>query len=253
MFANSEDNTQFSEYFYLNGKPDTIEIICDGGNTAKQKISKVDIEVVVTDQTTGKKNRKRLNISLKANAKQFGQVGVGSTKKQDFFEKQVMLWNKFGVDIEPSREKFNATLTNVGLADAIGVVYKYAANSLTNILAGDNDEDEYLYLKDLVNAINYYATLNTPGVLLVNFKGGGYEMMSFDSMESKLHAVDLAAKYNSTVKYPQVEIYDKNSGQQLLQVRLKMTSDERRNYVEKGPLMSTLLGTTVKPVKAKKK
>lgn len=253
MFANSEDNTQFSEYFYLNGKPDTIEIICDGGNPAKQKTSKVDIEVVVTDQITGKKDRRRLNISLKANAKQFGQVGVGSTKKQDFFEKQIMLWNKFGVDIEPVRAKFDATLTKVGLADAVGVAYKFAASSLNDILAGDNDEDEYLYLKDLVNAINYYATLNTPGVLLVNFKGGGYEVMSFDNMESKLHAVDLAAKYNSTVKWPQVEIYDKNSGQQLLQVRLKMTEDERRNYVEKGPLMSTLLGTSIKPVKVKKK
>jgi hypothetical protein len=253
MFANSEDNKEFSEYFYLNGKPDIIEIICDGGNPAKQKTSKVDIEVVVTDQTTGKKSRRRLNISLKAQAKQFGQLGVGSDRTQDFFEKQIMLWDKFGVDIEPVRAKFNATLSKVGLADAIAVVYKYAASSLNNILDGDNDEDEYLYLKDLTNAISYYATLHTPGILLVNFKGGGYEMMSFDSMESKLHAVDLAAKYNSTVKWPQVEIYDKKSGQQLLQVRLKMTADERRNYIEKGPLMSVLLGTTVKPVKAKKK
>jgi hypothetical protein len=252
MFANSDDNREFSEYFYLNGKPDTIEIICDGGNPAKQKTSKVDIEVVVTDQLTGRKNRKRLNISLKAQAKQFGQLGAGSTSKQDFFEKQTELWNRFGVDIEPVRRKFDAILAKGELADAIGMVYKYAASSLNEVLAGDNDEDEYLYLRDLVSAINFYATLNTPGIMLVNFKGGGYEIMSFDSMESKLHAVDLAAKYSTSTKWPQVEVYDKNSGEQLLQIRLKVTADERRNYIEKGPLMTTLLGTSVKPVKVRK-
>lgn len=254
MFANSDDNRKFSEYFYLNGKPDTIEIICDGGNTAKQKVSKVDIEVVVTDQLTGKKDRKRLNISLKANAKQFGQVGAGDVRIEgDIFDKQLSLWGKFGVDVEPVRKKFDSTLKKVGLAQAIAVTYQYAAKTLNTLLAGNNDEDEYLFLKDLANGLNYYATLNTPGVLLVNFKAGGYEVISFDNMESKLQTVDLAARYRTDVSTPQVEVYDMNSGDQLFQVRLKLTEKERRNYVEKGSLMSKLLGTTVKPVKVKKK
>ena len=240
-FANSEDNTKFSEYFYLNGKPDIIEIICDGGNPEKQKVSKVDIEVVVTDKLTGKKSRKRLDISLKANAKQFGQVGAGSEKKQDYFEKQQQLWDKFGLDINPVRAKFDETLSSQGLEQAIGEVYRFAASTMAELLSGDNDEEEYLYLNDLDRAINYFATLNNPNIILVSFERGSYEVLGFNQIADRLKSVNLTAKYNEKAAHPQVDIFDSNTGKILLQIRLKFTGTEKRNYVEKGPLMSSLL------------
>lgn len=249
MYANSDDNQNFSEYFYLNGKPDGIEIICDGGNTEKQKISKVDIEVIVKDLTTGKSHKQRMDISLKANAKQFGQVGVGSDRLQDYFSKQESLWGEFGVYLEPIKDVFDEILQSEGLVNALEVSYKYAASELARTLSGDDDDEEYKFIREIVKGIDYYATLRTPNVILVNFKGGGYEMISFKDMEPKLAAVNLTARYNDNTKWPQVEVYDSNSGSILFQVRLKITSDERRNYVEKGPLMSQLFGTSVKKKK----
>ena len=251
MFANSEENAKFSEYFYKNGKPDAINIVCDGGNPAKQKTSKVDIEVVVTDKLTGKTRKQRMDISLKAVAKQFGQVGMGSAAKGDYFEKQKVLWEKFGVDVEPVRKKFDK-LAKSDLLSAVAEVYAYAAKIINEMLAGDDSLDEFAYLKTMANGINYYATLNTPNVMLVNLKGGGYEMISFANMEPKLATVNLAARYRKDLATPQVEVYDVDSNQVLFQVRVKWLGDEKRNYIEKGPLMSTLLGTTVKPMRKKK-
>jgi len=245
LFANSEDNEKFSQYFYLNGKPDAINIICDGGNPAKQKVSKVDIEVIVTDKLTGKKHKQRMDISLKAVAKQFGQVGVGDARKWDYFEKQQTLWQHFGVDLSPIEKKFDKK-SKSDLYSAIAEVYQYAAKIINNMLAGDNDLDEYAYLSTVSQGINYFATLNTPNVILVNLKGGGYEMISFRDMEKKLQAVDLAARYRADLSSPQVDVYDKKTKAVLFQVRLKWLADEKRNYIEKGPLMTTLFGTTIK-------
>ena len=120
------------------------------------------------------------------------------------------------------------------------------------MLDGDDSMDEYQYLKTMTAGINYFATLNTPNVILVNLKGGGYEMISFSNMESKLEGVDLAARYRADLATPQVEVYDTFSNEILFQVRVKWLGDEKRNYVEKGSLMGKLLGATVKPMRKKK-
>ena len=248
-FANSDDNTEFSKYYYLNGRPDVINIICDGGNPEKQKISKVDIEVVVTDKLTGKVDRKRLDISLKADAAQFGQVGIGSDRLYDFFKKQTELWGKFGIDISGTEPEFDAIFKKKGLVPAIQYVYEFAADVMATLLSDNNDEDEYMFIKDLAKGINYFATLNNPNVILIDFVSGGYKMMRFDDMESKLASVKLTAEYNRKVGLPQVDVYDELTGKLFLKFRVKITSDERRNYVEKGPLMTELLGTKVKRLK----
>jgi len=249
LFANSEDNEEFSKYFYLNGRPDIINIICDGGNPEKQKISKVDIEVVITDKLTGKVDRRRLDISLKVDAAQFGQVGVGSTKDYDFFEKQVSLWNKFGVDVRPSQEGFDEAYKKGGLVDALAYIYEFAADVIATLLADDNSEDEYMFITELAKGINYYATLGNPNIILLDFSSGGYKMMRFDDIEGKLKGIKLTASYNYDTKLPQVDIYDANTGKLFVKVRVKITAKERRNYIEKGPLMTELLGTKVKRLK----
>lgn len=240
-YANSADAQAYCEYFYLNGKPDIIHVITDGisGSTTK----KSDIEVVVTDPKTGKTTHQQLNISLKAGSDQMGQVGQGKEGLE--FDSQKELWNAFGLDIESSRAEFNQLLQKKGLLDAIESIYRDAAVFLQDLLAGSFDDAEYLFLKDLVKGIDYFATLNDPSVILVSLERGTYEVMSFANLEKQLKNIDLDASYNETSATPQIEIFDKNSGAQLIRIRTKRETKKGggiyvRNYIEKGPLLKEL-------------
>ena len=241
-YANSPDAQTYSEYFYLNGKPDVIHVITDGISESTTK--KTDIEVVVTDPITGKVTHQQLNISLKAGSDQIGQVGQG--EKGQEFESQKKLWNAFGIDIESSRAEFNRDLKKKDLIFAIEGIYRDAAEFLNDLLAGSFDDAEYLFLKDLVKGIDYYATLNDPTVLLVNLEKGGYDVLSFANLRKQLKNIDLAAKFREKVgSPPQIEIFDSNTGVQLLKIRTKReTKDDGslyiRNYIEKGPLLKQL-------------
>lgn len=240
-YANSADANAYAEYFYLNGKPDVIHVITDGitGSTTK----KSDIEVVVTDPKTGKATRQQLNISLKAGSDQIGQVGQGELGEE--FDAQKKLWNAFGIDIESSRNKFNQEIKRTDLVKAIELIYRDAATFLQDLLAGSFDDAEYLFLKDLVKGIDYYATLNDPTVILVSLERGDYEVMSFANLEKQLKNIDLDAAYNEKSATPQVEIFDRNTGLQLFRLRTKRETKKGggiylRNYVEKGPLLKQL-------------
>ena len=240
-YANSPDAQEYCEYFYLNGKPDIIHVITDGisGSTTK----KSDVEVVTTDPTTGKSVRQQLNISLKAGSDQMGQVGQG--EKGQEFDAQKKLWMSFGIDIESSRKEFDTLVAKQGLPAGIETIYRDATVFLQDLLAGSFDDAEYLFLKDLVKGIDYFATLNDPTVLLVSFEGGNYEVLSFANLGKKLKNIDLDARYNDKAANPQIEIYDINSGMQLFRIRSKKEKVKGgkwyiRNYIEKGPLLSEL-------------
>jgi hypothetical protein len=185
-YANSADAQAYCEYFYLNGKPDVIHVITDGisGSTTK----KSDIEVVVTDPKTGKVSHQQLNISLKAGSDQMGQVGQGDVGQE--FDSQKKLWNSFGIDIESSRNEFNTVLKKKGLVAAIETVYRDATTFLQDLLAGSFDDAEYLFIKDLVKGIDYFATLNDPTVILVSLERGTYEVMSFANLQKQLKNID---------------------------------------------------------------
>lgn len=249
-FANSPAATEYCEYFYLNGKPDIINIIADG--VTEEKSSKVDVKVVVTDAKTGKRSERMLNLSLKADAAQFGQVGGGEAKiPGSRFESQKTLWNRFGIDVDSLKEDFENLLAKKGLMQAIFMMYANANDMFRELLSGDHDEEEYLYIKDFVNAINYFATLNMPNVLLVTMERGTYDVLNFDLLEDKLKEINLTSRYNELAKNPTVEIYDANSGKVLLKVRSKIEGGTYlRNYIEKGPLMSELI--SVRPDRVKK-
>jgi hypothetical protein len=240
-YANSADSQSYCEYFYLNGKPDVIHVITDGISGATTK--KSDVEVVITDPKTGKQTHQQLNISLKAGSDQMGQIGQG---KEGFeFDSQKELWNAFGIDIESSRKEFNKELEKHGLIAAIETIYRDATTFLQDLLSGGFDDAEYLFLRDLVKGIDYFATLNDPTVILVSLERGTYEVMSFANLERQLKGVDLDARYSETSATPQVEIFDKNSGQQLFRIRTKRETKKGggiyvRNYIEKGPLLKQL-------------
>jgi hypothetical protein len=172
-----------------------------------------------------------------------GQVGQG--EKGEEFDAQKKLWNSFGIDIESSRNEFDTLVSEQGLPVGIERIYRDATVFLQDLLAGSFDDAEYLFLKDLVKGIDYFATLNDPSVIMVSLEGGTYDVMSFANLEKQLKNIDLDARYNEKAANPQIEIYDINSGMQLFRIRSKKEKVKNgqwyvRNYIEKGPLLSEL-------------
>lgn len=240
-YANSPDAQEYSEYFYLNGKPDVIHVITDGISESTTK--KSDIEVVITDPKTGKQTHQQLNLSVKAGSEQMGQVGSGKPGTE--FSTQQEMWDRFGLDMSPFKEEFEKTSKDQGLLNGIELLYRHADMFLQELLTGDYDDAEYLFIKDLAKAIDYFATLNDPSVILVSMEKGTYEVLSFANLESKFKGVDLTSRYRETTATPQIEIFDKNSGSILLKIRTKRETTKGggtyiRNYIEKGPLLKEL-------------
>jgi len=240
-FSNSPDAEEYSKYFYLNGKPDIINVIADG--VSEETTSKVDVKVIVTDPKTGKKSTRVLNLSLKAGADQFGQVGGGKAAVEGSqFESQRTLWSHFGINVDSLKDDFERIRQDSGLFKAVAMMYINANSMFSELLSGDYDEEEYLYLKDFVKAINYFATLNVPGILLVTLEKGTYDVLNFDLLEDKLKSINLDSRFRETLTNPQIEIFDKNTGATLIQIRAKIEGGTYlRNYIEKGPLMSKLI------------
>lgn len=235
-YANSNRAQEYSEYFFLNGKPDIINVVSDG--VSGEKTRKTDVEVYVTDPKTGKTDKRKLNISLKAGSDQMGQVGGFE------FGKMVELWSKFGILIDSYEEEYNNILKSKGADASIEFIYREADQLLQQLLSGDFDDEEYMYLRKFFNGIDYFATLNDPSIELVSFEGGKHKVLKFSQLAKKLKEINLTSKYNETTKNPRVDIFDGNSGEIFLTIRHK-TEDMgkvRRNYIEKGPLLSKLAG-----------
>jgi hypothetical protein len=235
-YANSARAQEYSEYFFLNGKPDIINVVSDG--VSGEKTRKTDVEVYVTDPVTGRVDKRKLNISLKADSDQMGQVG-GKT-----FDKMNELWSKFGILIDSYENEYNQILDRDGADASIQFIYREADMLLKQLLSGDFDDEEYMYLRKFFNGIDYFATLNDPSVELVSFEGGKHKVLKFSQLAKKLKKIDLDSVYNETTKNPRVDIVDRNSGKIFLSIRHK-TEDMgkvRRNYIEKGPLLSELAG-----------
>ena len=235
-YANSQRAQEYSEHFFLNGKPDIINVVSDG--VSGEKTRKTDVEVYVTDPATGRVDKRKLNISLKAGSDQMGQVG-GAT-----FDKMVELWSKFGIMVDSYKDEYEKAYADKGADYAVEFIYREADQLLKQLLSGDFDDEEYMYLRKFFNGIDYFATLNDPSIELVSFEGGKHKVLKFSQLAKKLKQIDLDSIYNESVKNPRIDIVDRNSGKIFLSVRHK-TEDMgkvRRNYIEKGPLLSELAG-----------
>jgi hypothetical protein len=135
-YANSSRAQEYSEYFFLNGKPDIINVVSDG--VSGEKTRKTDVEVYVTDPVTGRVDKRKLNISLKADSDQMGQVG-GKT-----FDKMNELWSKFGILIDSYETEYNQILDRDGADASIQFIYREADMLLKQLLSGDFDDEEYM-------------------------------------------------------------------------------------------------------------
>jgi hypothetical protein len=256
-YANSADAEEFASFFYLNGKPDIIHVITDG--LSDQTGKKSDIEVIVTDPKTGKQHEQRLNISLKAGSAQIAQVGGGTTiaddtKGKTAFEAQDELWSKLGIDVVPFKEEFESMTAKSNYDSFMGAfqfMYHEVTDLLRRLLSGNYDDEEYLYISDFIKAINYFATLGNPNIVLINLEKGSYSISSFANLESQLQDIDLNARYveQDESGLPIVEVFDINSSQLFLRIRsyrkskVSKSGEEGwyfRNYIETGPLLKQL-------------
>ena len=256
-YANSADAEEFASFFYLNGKPDIIHVITDG--LSDQTGKKSDIEVIITDPKTGQQHEQQLNISLKAGSDQIAQISGGTTisdesKGKTAFETQEELWNKLGIDVLSFKEEFESMTKKSNydsFMNAFQFMYHEVTDLLQRLLSGNYDDEEYLYISDFIKAINYFATLGNPNILLINLEKGSYSISSFANLESQLQDIDLDARYieQDESGLPIVEIFDANSGQLFIRVRSyrgskTSKSGEKgwyfRNYIETGPLLKQL-------------
>jgi hypothetical protein len=256
-FVNSPYGDEYAKHFYLNGKPDVIKVVTDGISSNKgEGARKTDVEVSVTDAKTGIRSEKVLNLSLKAGASQFGQVGAGTLKatkgQRTPIKAAEELFGRLGVDVSNLEAVYHDTWQKDPVR-AVEGMYRGAAKVLERALRGDFDSEEYKMIKNVASFINYHATYNDDSVLLVALDKGDYDVLSFAKMEPKLKEIDLEARYREDLANPQIDIYDANDPLAsssnstkpiLLSIRFKPSSSGSKHLIMGGGVLKKV--TSVK-------
>jgi hypothetical protein len=236
-YVNTSDAERYSRYFYINGRADQITIMADGVTGETEQ--KTDVWVYVADED-GQPRKLRLNTSLKVGGvPQFGQVSGTSE------ETQQTLWNYFGVNIDPSLPAFRKATKADDPRAAFEKVYQYAAKQLDRELKNATAEQEASIINSIAQGITHFATLGDPKVELVDFSQGGFKILRFNKLKEKLQTMNLAATYNGSKTWPEVNIHERgNPDNRLLKIRTKKETKPKgiylRNLIEKGPLLEKL-------------
>ena len=240
-YANSPNVTKWSKLVYENNRYDKIEVLSDG--LGGQRSTKVDVSVKITNDK-GKLMPVDILVSLKAgDVKQFGQVsGAEFVKQQD-------LWGRlFGYDasIKGLEEKYTDLMFMKKKPDeAVSLVYEFVNRKLN----GDLQDQPDKILRNLANAINYFATLNEENVTLLQVGQNRAKVYKFDDIYNRIKG----KKYESKIvrgKSNLPTILIESDGKPLIQFRVKQEfkndgSPYVRNYIEKQKLMAELLGETL--------
>lgn len=250
-YANSGQIDRYADYFYLNGKADSIVIRSDG--QSEQKVRKTDIEATVNGRKL-----KNLNISLKAGSPHIGQVGGGKldnpTAEKGIWYNANRLFGPLGVEIPQPKRAINSKVEYWVKA------YKLAATQLKKDLAGKDAREEAGIIKRIADMATAHGTSGDPNIKLVSLHptAGTSSIHSFKSLYNKLIVDDI----NLTCEYregtskvsgdprPELRIFDKTSGQPLIYIRYSSTEDEKKiwNTIEMKDLLKRL--TTLQYTKA---
>ena len=211
-YANSPNVTKWSKLVYENNRYDKIEVLSDG--LGGQRSTKVDVSVKITDDK-GKLMPVDILVSLKAgDVKQFGQVsGAEFVKQQD-------LWGRlFGYDasIKGLEEKYTDLMFMKKKPDeAVSLVYEFVNRKLN----GDLQDQPDKILRNLANAINYFATLNEENVTLLQVGQNRAKVYKFDDIYNRIKG----KKYESKIvrgKSNLPTILIESDGKPLFNFRLK--------------------------------
>jgi hypothetical protein len=246
-YANSGQIDRYADYFYLNGKADSIVIRSDG--QSEQKSRKTDIEATVNGRKL-----KNLNISLKAGSPHIGQVGGGQlnnpTAEKGIWFNANRLFGPLGVDIPQPKRNITSKVEYWVKA------YKIAAAQLKKDLAGKDAKEEAGIIKRISDMATNHGTSGDPNVKLVSLHptGGKSSVHSFKNLYNKLIVddIDLSCEYREGVSKvtgdprPELRIFDKTSGQPLLYIRYSSTEDEKKiwNTIEMKDMLKRLTTLT---------
>lgn len=240
-YVNSYVN-KYGTFFEKNGRPDTVEVIADG--VSNEVGSKVDVFMVYRDEN-GERRLQHFDLSAKTGTTmQIGQVGSGGAKAtlDQSFEIAKALWQRFGVDLEPIRTDY---INSKNTLQAYIKTYNYVNNQLKEKLASDKTDVEKAFLKQVINAIKYFGTLNDDRVKLVQFTKSGYYVLDFKKLDRLFgnNDIDLDSKIViGDAGLPKIQIYDTVTGKDLITIRVFRSGSTGylRNYIEKGKLLVAL-------------
>jgi len=229
-YANSSTVAENARIIYENGLYNRIEVKAVG--TVAQNDTKVDVYVEIDNKKIN------INVSLKAGAKQFGQVsGSGIDKQKD-------LWTTL-IDLKISQQlekKFYDLLKSDGVVAAHSAVYKGMADEINRKLT-TNPRALYDSLSD---GVMFFGTRNDPDVDMVSLNNREAMIYKFNNLQQSLQlkGKTLKALYVANKSKPEVRIQDSKTGMILVTIRMKVESKNNyiRHYIEKGKLMTELIG-----------
>jgi hypothetical protein len=255
-YANTADAERYSNFFYANGKVDEIKISSDG--LSGQKSRKTDVQAVVTttDPVTGKtkeRTLKNIDISLKADSSQFGQIGTGGLSGgfEKWMQSARKLFEPFGIVLdEPTKRGTKNNMVNFYVD-----MYKQAGDKLHQELTNASVNKETSFVEKIADVIFHQATLKVPNVRVVNLEKGESSIHSFAALKSRMLSagIDLAASVSiGRSGYPTIAITDIKSNQVLVKIRYFSTkiADKTAHVFEKGPLLHQLTMITKKRTNA---
>jgi hypothetical protein len=263
-YANSGQIDRYADYFFKNGKADTIVIKSDG--MSDQQSRKTDIEAFVKDKNGKSRLLKNLNISLKAGSPHIGQVGGGDLRVAPDSEKYIdpntgktkgrtgvwaaanKLFNDFGVTVSKPSGPVSS------IVDFWSNAYKEAATQIKQSLSGSDAKKEAGIVSKITDMIINHSTKGDANVRLISLTKGLSSVHSFKNLVDKLISenIDLDCVYKEGVSNngqprPEIRIFDKNSNRPLLYIRYSSTSTTPPkvwNTVEMKELLKDL--TTIK-------
>jgi len=136
----------------------TITVQSDGGDTKKQSVTKVDLEIVTQDPTKGSTREKLTSIKSGSGSHQGGQVS-GKTFK---------VLNRFWVSslffkLPPVFKKgFDQKNVRDILDKGIKPTYHFAQKQAKKLLAQDVDANERQFLKNMQLGLKYHLQMDDP-------------------------------------------------------------------------------------------
>lgn len=228
-YANSSMVAANAKLIYENDRYNKIAVKAVG--TIAQNDTKVDVYVEIDGV------RANINVSLKAdNTKQFGQIGGSG------LDKQQELWSSlFDLKIPPGVIKtYYETLKKGTVVEALSVIYSGMTKEINRALAV-NPARVYASLSD---GILYYGTKREQNVSMVQLTKKEAMVYNFENLKEALNIKNrkLEAVFRADAKYPEVKIVDAKEKKVLISIRLRADRDYIRNYIEKGALMTELVG-----------
>jgi len=246
-FANGPYAKKYSSFFARNGKADTVRVISDG--VSEETTTKTDVYVQMPSEIDkdersknfGKPRVLKFEVSLKSGAvRQIGQIG-GSD-----FDKQIKLWDLFGVDVKDLQKEYESKDTE---KEKLLVTYKAVAQRLGDALLGDKDDTERKVLRKIEDAIKYFATRRDPKVRVVKFDKGDYKMLDITRIDNKImDQIDLTTVFTTGKSgLPTVIVKDKQMKDTKYITRIRVKTEKVkgglyfRNIIEMGPMLEEML------------